>query len=107
MELRHLRWFVAVADELHFSRAAVCLYIELSPLSRVIRKLKKGLGAKFFVRITRSTCGSRRGRRSPFVELRHSTVKLLCGSSPQHRQFFYPVQGQKMVFKVATIVSTF
>jgi hypothetical protein len=57
MELRHLRCFVAVAvaEELHFARAADWLYIEQSPLSRAIEELKSHLAVQLFERATRRT----------------------------------------------------
>jgi DNA-binding transcriptional LysR family regulator len=62
MEFRHLRCFIAVAEELHFARAAERLRIEQSPLSRAIKELEEGLGVKLFVRTTRSTRLTRAGK---------------------------------------------
>lgn len=62
IELRHLRCFIAVAEELHFARAAERLHIEQSPLSRAIKELEEDLGAQLFVRTTRSTRLTRAGQ---------------------------------------------
>ncbi|CAM3859113.1 regulatory helix-turn-helix LysR family protein [Kerstersia gyiorum] len=79
MELRHLRCFLAVAEELYFARAAERLHIAQSPLSRAIKELEDDPGVQLFVR------NRRRTRLTPAGHVFQKDVRQLFNAIAQAR----------------------
>lgn len=73
MELRHLRYFAAVAETRHFGRAAQRLHMAQPPLSQAIRQLEAEIGVALFTRTTRQVA------LTPAGEAFHRDVQLLLG----------------------------
>jgi DNA-binding transcriptional LysR family regulator len=77
MELRQLHYFVALAEEQHFSRAAKRIGIEQSPFSRAIRALERDLGVVLLDRSTRGSSLTPAGD----TFLRHARLIILAMES--------------------------
>jgi DNA-binding transcriptional LysR family regulator len=78
MELRHLRYFVAVAEELHVTRAAARLHIAKQALSTQIRNLEMELGFDLFVRGSKGVTLTAAGR--SFLEGAKKTLEAAVSS---------------------------
>lgn len=81
VEVRQLRYFVAVAEELHFGRAADRLGMAQPPLSRAIRELERQLGVRLFERTTRRVQLAPAGE----VLLRDARTALEAVTAAAHR----------------------
>lgn len=101
MELRHLRYFVAVAEELSFTRAADRLHIGQPPLSQQVQALEEEIGAILFDRSRRTIRLTEAGR--VFLEDAYRVLALAAGAAETARRVEKGEVGQ---LKIGFIKST-
>lgn len=89
LDLRKLRYFVAVAEELHFGRAAGRLYVAQPVLSRQIRKLEQELGTDLLERTSRNVALTLAG-----AQLLEEARSLLAASDATRRRMDDLVHGE-------------
>ena len=91
MELRHLRYFIAVAEDGSVTRAARRLNMEQPPLSQQIRKLETELGVRLFDRVAKRVVLNAAGRQ--FLEDARHTLDAAAAAIERVRRFDRGEQG--------------
>jgi DNA-binding transcriptional LysR family regulator len=104
IELRHLRYFLAVAETLHFGRAAEKLGMAQPPLSQQIRNLERNLGYPLFDRTTRGVRLTRVGQF--FVERARSTVAKVADDVEMARRLGSGQEGAITVGFAGSVMFT-
>ena len=95
MELRHIRYFVTVAEELNFTRAAARLCIAQPPLSRQIQDLEAELGAPLFLRKPRALQLTEEG--TLFLQYARQVLELVDRSAEDIRDMKQGLQGSHIL----------
>jgi len=104
IELRHLRYFLAVSDTLHFGRAAEKLGMAQPPLSQQIRNLERALGYPLFDRTTRGASLTRVGQF--FLERARSTLAKVEGDIDMARRLGSGQEGALTVGFAGSVMFT-
>lgn len=95
MELRHLRYFVAVAEDEHITRAAARLGIQQPPLSQQIQNLEAELGVNLFARSPRKITLNAAGK--VFLSDARKILALVDEATQRIRQFDLGMEGTLLV----------
>lgn len=101
LDLRRLRYFVTVADELHFGRAAQRLHIAQPPLTRHIASLEAELGIRLFERSTRAVTLTPEGVQ--FLEHARHVLDAVSGAQSSARQLASGTLGRLAIGYTSSI----
>ncbi|MEJ8278143.1 LysR family transcriptional regulator [Pseudonocardia spirodelae] len=104
VELRHLRYFVAVAEELHFGRAAQRLAMAQPPLSTQIRRLEAELGTDLLRRTTRRVELTEAGR--AYLHRARAVLDAVAAAEAEARRIGSGLQGSLVVGCVGSATYT-
>ena len=92
IELRHFRYFLAVAEQLHFGRAAEQLHMAQPPLSTQIRQLEEMLEVQLFTRSKRKVELTQAGQ--VFLEEAHKVMEAVSRAASAAKQAGEGVRGR-------------
>jgi DNA-binding transcriptional LysR family regulator len=104
IELRHLRYFAAVAESLHFGHAAEKLGMAQPPLSQQIRNLERNLGYPLFDRTTRGVKLTRVGQF--FLDRAHGTLAKMADDIEMARRLASGLEGSLTVGFAGSVMFT-
>jgi DNA-binding transcriptional LysR family regulator len=99
--LRHLRYFLVVAEELHFGRAAERLHMAQPPLSQQIRRLEAEVGAELFVRTTRRVDLTAAG--AAYVERARAILASVDAAAAEARRIAAGSEGRLVIGCVGSV----
>lgn len=105
MEMRQLRYFVAVAEELHFGRAAERVHICQPPLSQQIKNLEEELGAQLFIRKNKKIALTEAG--AAFLEEAGDILKRVDAAAERVRAIARGMAGRISLGLVLPAMDTF
>lgn len=102
MEFRHLRYFLALSEELHFGRAARRLHISQPPLSLNIRQLEESMGARLFHRTSREVRLTAAGR--AFVPAARALLEQAAEAARHAREVEQGFEGRLRIGLVSSML---